>query len=446
MKYIVFYSWQSDLPNNLNRSFIESILEKATKSISKDQNFSIEPVIDRDTVGVPGSPSIISTITEKIAKADFFVCDISIVNHESVGRKTPNPNVLLELGYASAVLGWERIIMIQNIAFGGLELLPFDLRGRRIVDYYLANTLITKIETKHTFIGKLRGISKAMHSRLITAIGNKNISVNKTETKQIFENKLLGIFKTAFIHHSTIGYLTTNATVWWGDWELETRRKLNGGKLSIHRVSSTNFYFDLHIVDGARSGELNGKAKIIAPNAAVARVNTYDDKICEVIFRRKLNVNNKWTIEVEEGQECRSFHGQGAYFDGTYSLLPERVLHDGYLDEIDINEISRVTGRFCQDFMNCFQRIGEQKSLDNNITKVVQGGGKGLYTIMESIVGLNDEGDVWCAFIDADVVRYFTNVTTDIEVLPKTFEEWRSRFPDKEVLFSSKESTKVKHQ
>ena len=93
--------------------------------------------------------------------------------------------------------------------------------------------------------------------------------------------------------------------------------------------------------------------------------------------------------------------------------------------------------------MNGFQRVSLQENLDKN-TRIIAGGIKGMFTVVESIVCLNDEGDVWCAYIDGDVVRYFTNVITDIEKLPKTFEEWRSRFIEKEVIYSSKESTKHK--
>jgi len=61
----IFYSWQSDLPNATNRGFIQKTLERAAKEIHIDQSISIEPVIDRDTTGVPGSPDIAATILDK---------------------------------------------------------------------------------------------------------------------------------------------------------------------------------------------------------------------------------------------------------------------------------------------------------------------------------------------------------------------------------------------
>jgi len=48
MKYIIFYSWQSDLPNNTNRGFIESIIDGGIKLYDHAQ-FNIEFALDRDT-------------------------------------------------------------------------------------------------------------------------------------------------------------------------------------------------------------------------------------------------------------------------------------------------------------------------------------------------------------------------------------------------------------
>jgi hypothetical protein len=132
----VFYSWQSDLPNATNRGFIQKALENAAKAVRDDNSLHVDPVVDRDTIGVPGSPDIASTIFEKIERAQAFVCDISIISEPTAKRPTPNPNVLLELGYALKTLGPNRILMVFNDAYGGLERLPFDLRTRRVIRYH----------------------------------------------------------------------------------------------------------------------------------------------------------------------------------------------------------------------------------------------------------------------------------------------------------------------
>lgn len=71
MTYKVFYSWQSDLPNNTNRRFIQEAVENAVQRISSD-SYEIDFVVDRDTSGVPGSPNISETIQEKIKQCDIF--------------------------------------------------------------------------------------------------------------------------------------------------------------------------------------------------------------------------------------------------------------------------------------------------------------------------------------------------------------------------------------
>ncbi len=135
MIYNIFYSWQSDLPNKSNRSFIEYCIKKAIKMNKLSSDIKVYIDYDRDTLGVSGSPDISETIFNKIDRTDIFICDISIINQDSKGRKTPNPNVLVELGYAAKVLGWERIIILFNKKFGNEFDLPFDLNHKRILFY-----------------------------------------------------------------------------------------------------------------------------------------------------------------------------------------------------------------------------------------------------------------------------------------------------------------------
>ena len=135
MQRVVFYSWQSDSPNATNRTLIEEALKSAAKSIADDSSIDVEPVVDRDTQGLAGAPDISKAIFAKIAAADVFVADISIVGKYREGRFSPNPNVLLELGYALKALGEERIILVLNDAYGKPDQLPFDLRARRVLVY-----------------------------------------------------------------------------------------------------------------------------------------------------------------------------------------------------------------------------------------------------------------------------------------------------------------------
>ena len=136
MIHNIFYSWQSDLPEENNKAFIGSCLRKALSKIKEDKNFSLEYVIDRATSKRIGTVDIAQTIFNKINNAKLFVADVSIINHRSRKyRKTPNPNVLIELGYAVRTIGWANVICVFNTKYGHPEDLPFDIRNRRLLLY-----------------------------------------------------------------------------------------------------------------------------------------------------------------------------------------------------------------------------------------------------------------------------------------------------------------------
>lgn len=144
MKVKVFYSWQSDLPNNTNRGFIQDCIEKAVKNLNKQYDLQVNFNLDRDTKDEFGTPSIVDMIFKKIDETYIFIGDVSIINSNNSDRKTPNPNVLLELGYAAKVLGWEKIICLYNLDYGKPEDLPFDIKFRRPLTYSINNNQKTK--------------------------------------------------------------------------------------------------------------------------------------------------------------------------------------------------------------------------------------------------------------------------------------------------------------
>ena len=157
MKKKIFYSWQSDLDNNTNRGYIQKCLSEVIKNVAEGQ-LDLDPVLDRDTFGTSGSPEIASTIFNKIDNAHIHVADISIINQNSPGRKMPNPNVLIELGYAARVLGWEHVITIFNTDTGLIEELPFDLRSRRPIAYSGENRKKDKLPLQKSLEVAIRSI------------------------------------------------------------------------------------------------------------------------------------------------------------------------------------------------------------------------------------------------------------------------------------------------
>lgn len=183
----IFYSWQSDLPNSTNRGFIEDCLNRAIKDVRADEELKLDPCLERDTRGVPGSPDIAATIFDKIRRADIFVGDVSFINPEAGGRRTPNPNVLVELGFAAGCLGWDRIICVFNEATGSISDLPFDIRPRRVRAYKLAEGQ-EKAEPRKALVSVLKAdITDILHApdraeaealqRLLSSLAPELISV-----------------------------------------------------------------------------------------------------------------------------------------------------------------------------------------------------------------------------------------------------------------------------
>lgn len=188
----VFYSWQSDLPNSTNRSFILTALEKSAKELREDDSLSIEPVIDRDTLGLSGSPDIAESIFNKIDVADVFVSDVSLIN-QGTPKPTPNPNVLLELGYAIKVFGWSKIVMVMNTHYGDPIKLPFDLRSKRVLTYCVEEKAKQKAHERNNLERALTGAINLILENNIVITTNTNppliddINTDKSLFKEFLE-------------------------------------------------------------------------------------------------------------------------------------------------------------------------------------------------------------------------------------------------------------------
>lgn len=198
MRRIVFYSWQSDSPNACNRGFIQAALEAAAAAITVDDTVSVEPVIDRDTQDVPGAPDIASTIFAKIAAADIFVADVSITTRGKGKRPCPNPNVLVELGYALRALGSERVILIFNRAFGKPEELPFDLRARRVLSYSMAENSVERAPEKKLLQAQLDRTIRAAFATSLREVDNETSIPAVAAIEQVQPNRLVILRRTLF--------------------------------------------------------------------------------------------------------------------------------------------------------------------------------------------------------------------------------------------------------
>ena len=210
----VFYSWQSDSPSNLNRNFIEKALHEALKRLHSEatlenalRDATVE--LDKDTQGIAGSPPIAEAILQKIADCAVFIADLSFVGESKNGftkasgkpRQFPNPNVLIEYGYALRCHSHAKLVGIMNAAYGkpDAESLPFDLRHLRWpISYNLADSSADDKNSQFEYLVvalvKAIGLILAKHASP-TPVGEKFIPHKPTKDAAVFfdyANELLG--------------------------------------------------------------------------------------------------------------------------------------------------------------------------------------------------------------------------------------------------------------
>ena len=139
LRRTVFYSWQSDSDQKLNRYFIEGALKAAIKQLNQDSDVvnkqlgKLPLVFDKDTSSTSGTPAITDTLLGKISSASVFVGDLSLVGRRK-GKKLPempNSNVVMEWGYALGRIGPSHVVGVLNGSPMECDRLPFNFRGRR---------------------------------------------------------------------------------------------------------------------------------------------------------------------------------------------------------------------------------------------------------------------------------------------------------------------------
>lgn len=131
MAHTVFFAWQLDTPSDQNKTFIWNALERATATAEVSASLESSPRPESDTGGVAGTPNIVETIFRRIRDCAIFVADLTFTAESNSGKLSPNPNVLIELGYAARSVGWERTILVINEKYGKANHLPFDILQHR---------------------------------------------------------------------------------------------------------------------------------------------------------------------------------------------------------------------------------------------------------------------------------------------------------------------------
>jgi hypothetical protein len=154
----VFFSWQSDRPQK--RNFIRTALDTAAKQL----NFELTL-----------EDAIADAILTKIRSADAFVADLTFVDdgESAERRKLPNPNVMLEYGYALHALGDSKIVGLFNDSYGHPNQLPFDLSHRRWPIRFTQPTKATeqKTDERKRLVNGIKEALRAIVSQFGAPIG-----------------------------------------------------------------------------------------------------------------------------------------------------------------------------------------------------------------------------------------------------------------------------------
>ena len=226
MKVNIFYSWQSDLPNAKNRSLIETSLKNAIKMIKDEIDEVSDVLIESDSRDDLGTPDLVESIFSKIEQCDILVADLSIINAGSNGRLTPNPNVLLEVGFAAKAISWTNIVCVYNCEYGKVEDLPFDIRTRKPIIYnttngnsesknaltkvlktQLSSIILNRIIDKKEYLSTKRAVDLSLQSILVDLCGiifdvNSNDKYNYSKLLHMSTESIMKVL----LHKEFLGF------------------------------------------------------------------------------------------------------------------------------------------------------------------------------------------------------------------------------------------------
>lgn len=134
-KFQIFNCWQSD--DKEARKIIKNALNKAKDKLAS-KGYEVD--IIEGAAGELGMAKIDDAVLKNIRDCDVFVCDLTPVaelkDEESYKVKAmPNSNVLVELGYALALKGANRMIGLARKGNISHDHMPFDIRQMRFTPF-----------------------------------------------------------------------------------------------------------------------------------------------------------------------------------------------------------------------------------------------------------------------------------------------------------------------
>jgi len=226
---------------------------------------------------------------------------------------------------------------------------------------------------------------------------------------------------------------------WWGKWERNSIVLSNTGSLFIKDVKQNGFIFDLTVQNGAYLGILeNEYAKFISKNEAV-----FEEGESKIKF-----VKIKDGIQIEQ-INCQNLCGIGAYFDGIYEFQKDIfTFYDDIIDDFVLSKIYTLITKDekhglenyspeskWDDFLKCFGYDMPSDNLDNFKATIIEAYAPGFYSEYAAILMVDDNKEIWGAFSDVDKIYYFTTEQRYKNKIPKTIENWASRFKTTDIIY-----------
>jgi hypothetical protein len=227
---------------------------------------------------------------------------------------------------------------------------------------------------------------------------------------------------------------------WWGKWERNSIALSNTGSLLIKDVKQNGFIFDLTVQNGAYLGILeNEYAKFISKNEAV-----FEEGESKIKF-----VKIKDGIQIEP-INCQNLCGRGAYFDGIYEFQKDIfTFYDDIIDDFVLSKIYALITKDekhdlenyspeskWEDFLKCFGSSSAYiDNLDDFKATIIDAFVPGFYSDYAAILMIDDNKEIWGAYSDAEKVYYFTTEQRYKNKIPKTIENWASRFKTTNIIY-----------
>ncbi len=191
MDITVFYAWQDDRPGKYSRRLIHDAAEQACRRISQDPAEDWQVRLDQDTAGRPGMCDIPNEILQKIRACDILLADLTFVGSSDAetkhSKRISNPNVLMELGYAVGCKatgesdGFDRVIGVMNVAYGGPEDQMFDIKRRHPIRFN-----VPEAATKDTVKQQAEVLSKDIEHALRTILKETVVRVRAESGERRF--------------------------------------------------------------------------------------------------------------------------------------------------------------------------------------------------------------------------------------------------------------------